>query len=115
MAPLKVILAKRVSSCRCKLIAPRQDEVRARGNELQAALQELRQVVFDILTSQTVRRFVINSFLVCAFATFTYYLSIPAYAAFYHFYLPDQIVTVPLHLQYGFVSVSPCPAPRYGN
>jgi len=85
--------------------------VHARGNELRVAFRELRQVIFDTLTSKTVRRFVINSVLFCVFAAFTYYLSIPAYAAFYRFYLPDQIVTVPLHFQYGFVLVPPCVDP----
>jgi len=46
---------------------------------------------------------ILRVFLTLSFTTFAYYLAIPAYAYFYHVHLPDQIITAPLHLQYGWL------------
>lgn len=45
---------------------------------------------------------ILRVFLTLSFTTFAYYFAVPAYAYFYHVHLPDQVITAPLHLQYGW-------------
>lgn len=38
-------------------------------------------------------------------STVLYSLAAIAYILFYHNYLPNQVTTIPIHLQYGFVAL----------
>jgi len=78
-----------------------QNDVRERRAELWDAVDDLRDAFYGLLTSRRLQKAILNSLVIATFATVTYYLSIPAYAAFYHFHLPDQVVKVPVYLQYG--------------
>ena len=44
---------------------------------------------------------VLNSFLLFGTSIFLFGVAVVAYYFFYSHYLPDQITTFPLHLQYG--------------
>lgn len=57
--------------------------------------------VWQALTSKTARRTLLTTVLVSLASAFLFGLSCLGYLAFYHEYLPDQITTIPVHLQYG--------------
>jgi ABC-type sulfate transport system permease component len=80
---------------------PPQDQVRERRAELWEAVGELWDAFFGVLKSRRLHRAILNSLVIATFAAVTWFLSIPAYGAFYHFHLPDQVVEVPVYLQYG--------------
>lgn len=52
-------------------------------------------------TIRTVKWTLLNALLVVIASAVLYALAVFAYLLFYHNYLPDQITTVPIHLQYG--------------
>jgi len=79
----------------------KQDDITKRHGELRGAVEQIGEAIYDILTSPRLWKAIIKILIVSAFAVTAYNLSVLAYAAFYHFHLPDQIVTVPVHLQYG--------------
>lgn len=60
--------------------------------------------VRDALTSKTTQRATLMAVLLGTASTILFGLAAVAYLAFYHEYLPDQVTTVPVHLQYGYVS-----------
>ncbi|KAK1827697.1 putative adipose-regulatory protein-domain-containing protein, partial [Podospora conica] len=66
-------------------------------------LGSFADIVYGIVTSKWLHMAILRIFLTLSFTTFAYYLAIPAYAYFYHVHLPDQIITAPLHLQYGII------------
>ena len=78
-----------------------QDDITKRRGELRGAVEQIGEAIYDILTSPRLWKAIIKILIVSVFAVTAYNLSVLAYAAFYHFHLPDQIVTVPVHLQYG--------------
>ena len=63
--------------------------------------QELVQETARVITSKPVQRAVINSFLLVAGAITLLGTAAIATAVFFQNYVPDQIVTRPIHLQYG--------------
>lgn len=58
--------------------------------------------VWRALTSKTARRTLLTTMLVSVASAFLFGLACLGYLAFYHEYLPDQVTTVPVHLQYGY-------------
>lgn len=59
--------------------------------------------VRDALTSKTAQRTALMAVLLGTASAILFGLAAVAYLAFYHEYLPDQVTTVPVHLQYGYV------------
>lgn len=59
--------------------------------------------VWRALTSKTARRTLFTTALVSLASAFLFGLACLGYLAFYHEYLPDQVTTLPVHLQYGYV------------
>lgn len=57
--------------------------------------------VWRTLTSKAARRTVLTTILVNVASAFLFGLACFGYLAFYHEYLPDQVTTLPVHLQYG--------------
>jgi hypothetical protein len=53
-------------------------------------------------TSKTAQRTVLNTILVTTASAFLYALAAIAYILFYNAYLPDQVTTLPIHLQYNY-------------
>lgn len=52
-------------------------------------------------TSRTAQRTVITTVAFAIVSGMLFAVACLGYAAFYHYYLPDQITTLPVHLQYG--------------
>lgn len=61
---------------------------------------------YRVVTSKTAQRTLLNTFLITVTSAALYAASIVAFLLFYHNYLPDQVATVPVHLQYGYVARS---------
>ncbi|KAK0617096.1 putative adipose-regulatory protein-domain-containing protein [Immersiella caudata] len=78
------------------------DELRERGAELWQALGDLRDACFRVLFSRKLQRALLTVIAFTASSVTVGFLSVPIYGAFYHFHLPDQIVEVPVYLQYGY-------------
>lgn len=57
--------------------------------------------VYGAATSKTAQRTLLNTVLFGILSAGLLALACLAYLAFYHEYLPDQVFTVPVHLQYG--------------
>jgi hypothetical protein len=74
---------------------------------LLAAVKRLASIILDVLSSRTLHIVVFTVFLITIFVFCAAGVSLAAYFTFYSWYLPDQIVNVPLHLQYGFVFYLP--------
>lgn len=53
-------------------------------------------------TSKTAQRTLLNTVLIIGASVVLYGLAAVAYLLFYHNYLPDQVTTIPIHLQYGY-------------
>lgn len=60
--------------------------------------------VYRAATSKTAQRTVLTTLLFAFLSSVLFGLACVAYLAFYHEYLPDQVTTVPVHLQYGWVA-----------
>lgn len=60
--------------------------------------------IWRAATSKTARRTLLTTVLVGLGSAFLFGLACLGYLAFYHEYLPDQVTTVPVHLQYGLVA-----------
>ncbi|KUI53420.1 Seipin [Cytospora mali] len=58
--------------------------------------------VYDAVTSKTAQRTLLKTVLFGILSTGLLGMACVAYLAFYHEYLPDQVFTVPVHLQYGY-------------
>lgn len=59
--------------------------------------------VYGAATSKTARRTLVKTVLFGILSAGLFGMACVAYLAFYHEYLPDQVFTVPMHLQYGYV------------
>lgn len=57
--------------------------------------------VLRALTGKTAQRTLLTTVIFSLVSAFMFGLSCLGYLAFYREYLPDQITTVPVHLQYG--------------
>jgi hypothetical protein len=62
--------------------------------------------VYGAVTSKTAQRTLLKTVLFGILSAGLFGLACVAYLAFYHEYLPDQVFTVPVHLQYGYVSLA---------
>jgi hypothetical protein len=75
--------------------------------------QDILNQTYRAATSKTAQRTVLNTVLLTSASTFLYALAAIAYILFYNAYLPDQVTTLPIHLQYGYgpnpYGVSPLP------
>ncbi|ROW03035.1 hypothetical protein VMCG_05695 [Cytospora schulzeri] len=58
--------------------------------------------VYGAVTSKTAQRTLLKTVLFGILSAGLFGLACVAYLAFYHQYLPDQVFTVPVHLQYGY-------------
>ncbi|PSR75451.1 putative adipose-regulatory protein-domain-containing protein [Coniella lustricola] len=58
--------------------------------------------VRDVATSKTTQRTALMTVFLGLASTVLFGFAAVAYLAFYHEYLPDQVTTVPVHLQYGY-------------
>lgn len=56
---------------------------------------------WDAATSKTAQRTVVMGLLLAFVSIMLFVFAAVGYLAFYHAYLPDQVTTVPVHLQYG--------------
>ncbi|KAK0628926.1 putative adipose-regulatory protein-domain-containing protein [Bombardia bombarda] len=58
--------------------------------------------MYYALTSKAAQKTVLNTALFVTTSTVLYALAAVGYLFFYHEYLPNQVTTVPVHLQYGY-------------
>lgn len=65
------------------------------------AAVDTASTVYRAATSKTAQRTVLTTLLFAFLSSVLFGLACVAYLAFYHEYLPDQVTTVPVHLQYG--------------
>lgn len=65
------------------------------------AVRDTAAGVWRALTSKTAERTVLTTMLVSLVSTLLFGLACLAYLAFYYEYLPDQVTTAPVHLQFG--------------
>ncbi len=56
---------------------------------------------YDVLTSKTTRRSILYAVVLTTGSAVLYGLAVFAYVLFYQNYLPDQVRSMPAHLQYG--------------
>ncbi|KAK3332071.1 putative adipose-regulatory protein-domain-containing protein [Cercophora scortea] len=64
-------------------------------------LAECSNQIYELFTSKSTQRTLVNTVLAVITSAFLYGLAVVAYLLFYNGYLPDQVTTVPVHLQYG--------------
>lgn len=60
--------------------------------------------VWRALTSKTAQRTLVTTVLFSLVSAALFAVACVGYLAFYHNYLPDQVVSLPVHLQYGYVT-----------
>lgn len=65
-------------------------------------IQDVLRQTYRAATSKTAQRTLLNTVLLTFASTFLYALAAAAYIIFYNAYLPDQVTTLPIHLQYGY-------------
>ena len=65
------------------------------------ASQDYVRGTFNAVTSKTAQRTLVNTILLVVASTILYGSAAFGYLLFYHNYLPDQVTSVPVHLQYG--------------
>lgn len=53
------------------------------------------------LTSKTAQRTLLTTVLFSLVSVVLFAVACVGYLAFYHNYLPDQVISLPIHLQYG--------------
>lgn len=68
------------------------------------AAVDITSTVYHAATSKTAQRTVLTTLLFAFLSSVLFGLACFGYLAFYHEYLPDQVMTVPVHLQYGWVA-----------
>lgn len=68
------------------------------------AAVDTASTVYRAATSKTAQRTVLTTLLFAFLSSVLFGLACVGYLAFYHEYLPDQVTTVPVHLQYGYVA-----------
>jgi seipin len=62
---------------------------------------DLVTTVYNAATSKTAQRTLLTTILFTFLSSVLFLFACVAYLAFYHEYLPDQVLTLPVHLQYG--------------
>ncbi|KAK3945586.1 putative adipose-regulatory protein-domain-containing protein [Diplogelasinospora grovesii] len=67
-----------------------------------ARAESLGRSTLRALTSKTAQRTLLNTVLITVASVVLYGFAVLGYLLFYHNYLPDQVTTVPVHLQYGY-------------
>ncbi len=67
------------------------------------APQDYVRGTYSVVTSKAAQRTLLNTVLLVIASTILYGFAAVGYILFYHNYLPDQVTTVPVHLQYGLV------------
>ena len=75
------------------------------------AASDVTSSVYNAATSKTAQRTLLTTLLFTFLSAVLFVFACVGYLAFYHEYLPDQVMTVPVHLQYGWVACclsSPC-------
>ncbi|KAJ4352624.1 hypothetical protein N0V85_009648, partial [Neurospora sp. IMI 360204] len=70
--------------------------------QLRDIYDALWEFAYEIITSKTTQKTVLYSILGTTASAIFYGVAIIVYIFCYHRYLPDQVTTVPLHLQYGY-------------
>ncbi|KAK1776768.1 putative adipose-regulatory protein-domain-containing protein [Copromyces sp. CBS 386.78] len=70
--------------------------------QLRDIYDALCELAYEIITSKTTQKTVLYSVLGTTASVIFYGVAIVVYLFCYHRYLPDQVTTVPLHLQYGY-------------
>lgn len=65
------------------------------------AAVDVTSTVYNAATSKTAQRTVLTTLLFTFLSAVLFLFACVGYLAFYHEYLPDQVMTVPVHLQYG--------------
>lgn len=60
--------------------------------------------VYNAATSKTAQRTLLTTVLFAFLSSILFGFASVGYLAFYHEYLPDQVMTMPVHLQYGYVA-----------
>lgn len=65
------------------------------------AAVDTASTVYNAATSKTAQRTVLTTLLFAFLSSILFGLACVGYLAFYHEYMPDQVMEVPLHLQYG--------------
>ncbi|POS76692.1 hypothetical protein DHEL01_v204910 [Diaporthe helianthi] len=63
---------------------------------------DLTRTVYNAATSKTAQRTLLTTLLFTFLSSVLFLFAGVGYLAFYHEYLPDQVLTVPVHLQYGY-------------
>ncbi|KAK7708761.1 hypothetical protein SLS63_013418 [Diaporthe eres] len=66
------------------------------------AVVDITNTVYNAVTSKTAQRTVLTTLLFAFLSSVLFGFACVGYLAFYHEYLPDQVMTVPVHLQYGY-------------
>lgn len=64
--------------------------------------QDILDKTYRVATSKTAQRTLLNTILLSSASAFLYALAAIAYILFYNAYLPDQVTTLPIHLQYNY-------------
>ena len=77
--------------------------------QLRDIYDALCELAYEIITSKTTQKTVLYSILGTTASVIFYGIAIVVYLFCYNRYLPDQVTTVPLHLQYGCVCPSSLP------
>ncbi|OIW25017.1 hypothetical protein CONLIGDRAFT_78232 [Coniochaeta ligniaria NRRL 30616] len=76
--------------------------------------QDILNQTYRTATSKTAQRTLLNTVLLTSASAILYAFAALAYIIFYNAYLPDQVTTLPIHLQYGYgpnpYGVSPLPS-----
>jgi MFS superfamily sulfate permease-like transporter len=65
------------------------------------AALDVTSTVYNAATSKTAQRTLLTTLLFTFLSGVLFFFACVGYLAFYHEYLPDQVMTVPVHLQYG--------------
>ncbi|KAJ0110012.1 hypothetical protein J7T55_014814 [Diaporthe amygdali] len=66
------------------------------------ATVDTTSAVYNAATSKTAQRTLLTTVLFAFLSSILFGFACVGYLAFYHEYLPDQVMTVPVHLQYGY-------------
>lgn len=72
------------------------------------AAAQMAGSVWGALTSKTAQRTLVTTVLFALVSAVLFAVACVGYLAFYHNYLPDQVVELPVHLQYGYVLLFLC-------
>jgi hypothetical protein len=73
----------------------------------QATKQDVARDTYRAATSRQAQSTLLGTVLLVSTSVLLFGLAAVSYLLFYHNYLPDQVTTVPVHLQYGSVVLLP--------